>query len=96
MNNQLRAAAANARLNYGSQEAQRAQQAYQWDADTYAKGHAARQQGMQMGLYNIQNALEQYFANEFKRKQFDRNMNLYEQDLALERNKINKMYGIRV
>jgi len=49
-----------------------------------------------MGLYNIQNALEQYFANEFKRKQFDRNMNLYEQDLALERNKINKMYGIRV
>ena len=96
MNNQLKAAAANARLNYGSQEAQRAQQAYQWDADTYAKGHAARQQGMQMGLYNIQNALEQYFANEFKRKQFDRNMNLYEQDLALERNKINKMYGIRV
>jgi len=43
MNNQLKAAAANARLNYGYQEAQRAQQAYQWDADTYAKGHAARQ-----------------------------------------------------
>jgi hypothetical protein len=35
---------------------------------------------MQMGLYNMQNALEQYFANEFKRKQFDENMKLYKED----------------
>ena len=79
-NNELRSAAAKSRLEVGAQEAQRKQQAMQWDADTYAKGHAARQQGMQMGLYNMQNALEQYTANEFKRNQFNHTMDLYEQE----------------
>jgi hypothetical protein len=29
--------------------------AYQWDEDMYAKAHAARQQGMQMGTWNMLN-----------------------------------------
>lgn len=83
-NNELRSAAAQARLNVGQQEAQRRQQAEQWDADTYAKAHAAREQQKNMGWYNMQNALEQYTANEFKRNQFNRTMDLYEQENQLK------------
>lgn len=95
MNNQYRAQAAKARLDVGAQEAQRRQQAYQWDADTYAKGHAARQQGMQMGLYNMQNALEQYIANEFKRNQFNKTMRLYEDDQKINRDRLDFEMGVR-
>lgn len=79
-NNELRSAAAKSRLEVGAQEAQRKQQAMQWDADVYAKGHAAREQQMNMGLYNMQNALEQYAANEFERNMGIANLNLYEQE----------------
>lgn len=79
-NNELRAAAAKSRLEVGAQEAQRKQQAMQWDADVYAKGHAAREQQMNMGLYNMQNALEQYAANEFDRNMGIAYLNLYEQE----------------
>lgn len=95
MNNQYRAQAAKVRLDVGAQEAQRRQQAYQWDADTYAKGHAARQQGMQMGLYNMQNALEQYIANEFKRNQFNKTMRLYEDDQKINRDRLDFEMGVR-
>lgn len=92
INNNYRAQAAQARLNVGEQEAQRKQQAMQWDADTYAKGHAARLQGMQMGLYNIQNALEQHLANTDKRNQFKKIMNMYNQELGLKKEELQKMY----
>ena len=87
-NNQYRANAAQARLTVGNQEATRRQAAEQWDTDMYAKAHAARQQGMQMGMYNFQNALEQYFANEFKRKQFNDQLSLYRDDLKIRRGEL--------
>lgn len=87
-NNAYRANAAQTRLNVGNQEAIHQQAAEQWDADMYAKAHAARQQGMQMGMYNFQNALEQYFANEFKRKQFNDQLSLYRDDLKIRRDEL--------
>lgn len=92
MTNQFRAQAAQARLNLGAQEAQRKQQAEQWDADTIAKAHAAREQQMNMGWYNMQNATEQHFANVGKKNEFDKTIDLYKQDLDLERDKIQKQY----
>lgn len=90
-NNQYRANAAQSRLTAGNQDAIRSQEAHQKDDDVYARGHAARQQGMQMGMYNFQNALEQYFANEFKRKQFDEQMSRYDQDLDIRRDELDAL-----
>lgn len=95
INNNYRAQAAKARLEAGQQEAQRRQQAMQWDADVYAKGHAARQQGMQMGLYNMQNALEQYIANEFKRKQGNEILKLYKEDQKYDKDYLKFLSGVR-
>jgi hypothetical protein len=60
-------------------------QGRQQDRTNAAAAHNAKQQGMQTGIYNIQNAVEQYFANEFKRKQFDANMKLYQEDVAYKK-----------
>lgn len=92
-NNAYRANAAQARLNVGNQEAIHQQAAEQWDADMYAKAHAARQQGMQMGMYNFQNALEQYVANEFKRKQFNKTYGLYAADVKNQKDYIDFLKG---
>lgn len=76
--NALRAQAAKASLEAGNQSATRQQQAYQWDEDMLAKAHAARENMLETSAYDRQNALESFFANKFKKNQFDRTMNLYE------------------
>jgi len=53
----------------------------QWDLDYYSKAHAARQQGMQMGLYNSLNQLQQYMANANKLRMFGDMKRLYEADI---------------
>ena len=63
-------------------------QAYQWDEDMYAKAHAARQQGMQMGMRNMVDQLNNYYANEFKRKQFNETMSLYKDDQKLRADEV--------
>lgn len=52
------------------------------DRANTAAAHASRQQGMQMGIRNSIEALEQMFSNRFKRLQFDKMYNLYAQDVA--------------
>ena len=76
--NALRAQAAKASLEAGNQSATRQQQAYQWDEDMLAKAHSARENMLETSAYDRQNALESFFANKFKKNQFDRTMNLYE------------------
>lgn len=87
-NNAYRAQAAQAALNAGSQTAQRRMAAKQFDLDYYSKAHAAQQQGKQMGMYNALNALQQYYANDFKRRQFNDTMNLYKQQLDLDKQQV--------
>lgn len=81
-NNSYLAAEAQARLTNGAQEAQNLIASNRWDLDYYSKAHAARQQGMQMGLYNSLAQLQQYAANASKLKMFDKMYNLYSKDVA--------------
>lgn len=80
--------AASAQLNAGEADRRAEMQGYQWDEDMYARAHAARQQGMQMGTWNMLNQLQQYWANEFKRQQFNDTMDLYKQDQKLRADEI--------
>lgn len=82
--NQYRTTADKAALASGSESARLKTAANQWDLDYYSKAHAARQQGMQMGIYNILNQLQQYYANDFKRRQFNDTLGLYSQQLGLD------------
>lgn len=66
--------------NIGDSRAQRMQQANQYDLDYYSKAHAAREQAMQMGLFNMLNSAQTWYANDFKRRQFNDMMNLYRQE----------------
>lgn len=70
----------NTMSNLGAQQAQRRQSANQYDLDYYSKAHAAREQAMQMGLFNMLNSAQTWYANEFKRRQFNDTMNSYRQE----------------
>lgn len=76
-NNQYKAQWANAALQTGAQTAQRQMAANQYRDEAYARSHAARQQQMQMAIQNGLGQVQQYYANEFKRNQFNRMMELY-------------------
>lgn len=80
LNNQYKGEWANAALQVGSQNAQRMQNSNQYRDEAYAKAHGARTQMEQMGMFNMLNAIQQFYANEFKRHQFERTMGLYDQD----------------
>lgn len=83
----------NAMLNAGNAYAQRQQAANQYDLDYYSKAHAARQQQMNTGLYNALGSLQQYYANDFKRRQFNDTMALYRDDRKIERDKLKRLLG---
>ena len=87
-NNNYFADYAKTALAAGAANAQRAMQANMYDEEMYAKAHAARQQGMQMGMRNIIDQLNNFYANEFKRRQFNETMSLYKQDQKLRGNEI--------
>ena len=91
--NQYKSAYATAALNAGQADRQAQMAAYQWDEDMYAKAHAARQQGMQMGTWNMLNQLQQYWSNEFKRQQFNDTMSLYRDDQKIKRDEIQSLLG---
>ena len=77
----LRSSYYNTMANLGAQQAQRRQAANQYDLDYYSKAHAARQQAMNTGLYNMINSAQSIAANQFKYDQFMRTLALYQQDL---------------
>jgi len=79
-NNQYRQLAAQERMRAGQDAAKMKMQANMFDEDMLAKAHNAAVQGKQMSLFNTMNAIQQFYANEFKRHQFNRAMNLYEQE----------------
>ena len=80
-NNAYTSQAEQAKLTTGQHSAQLKQQANMFNEEMLAKAHNAAIQGRQMSLFNAMNALSNYYANAFKKKQFDRTMNLYQQDL---------------
>lgn len=72
----------NTALNAGNQDAQRRQQANQFDYETYNKAHGAREQMRQMGIRNMLSALWQYDNNRFKRDMGNANLDLYNRKLS--------------
>lgn len=68
-------------LNEGDRDATRRQSASQYDFDTYAKAHAAREQMRQMGVRNMLSALWQNEANRFKRDMGNKQLALYGRQL---------------
>lgn len=75
-------------LQAGANNAKMKMAADQYDLDYYSKAHAARQQGIQTGIYNMLNNLQQYYANDFKRRQFNDMMGLYKQQLSLDQQRL--------
>ena len=80
-NNTYRANYAQAAINAGQASRQARMQANQWDLDYYSKAHAARNRGIQTGIANMLAQIQQYQANEFKRRQFNDTMALYRDDM---------------
>jgi len=76
-NNAYKANWAQQALSAGAHDAQNRMAANQFDENYFAKSHASRQQGLQMGLYNLINSVQNYYANDFKRRQFNDTMDLY-------------------
>lgn len=79
-NNAYRANYAQAAINAGKASRQARMEANQWDLDYYSKAHAARNRGVQTGIANMLAQIQQYQSNEFKRRQFNRTVGLYEDD----------------
>lgn len=93
-NNQIISEAYKTALQVGAQEAARKQQGNIFNTEFLAKAHNAALQGRQMSLFNAINDLQQYYRNEFTRKQFDRNMNLYQQQIDIDKMKAYSDLGL--
>lgn len=92
-NNQYRGKWAEMAANLGNALAQRRQQANQYNTEYAASAHAARQQGMQMGLRNFMDYIQQYAANEYKRKTGNGMLSLYQQKVDMDRENMRNYYN---
>ena len=90
---QYRTQYANALLSEGNTKAQRRQQANAYNEDYAASSHAARQQGIQMGMRNMLDQLQQYNANEFKRDQYNSTLKLYTDDVYNDEFNLRNLFG---
>lgn len=84
-NNQYKTNYYSTLMNAGQADRQARMAANQFDLDYYSKAHAAKLQGLQMGIYNMLNSLQTGYANSFKRNQFNKMYNLYAADLDDEK-----------
>lgn len=92
-NNAYKSQYGNLLLTTGAQEAANMMNAMRADNDVYMRSHAARQQGMETGIYNMQNNLLSWLANYNKLNQFNRTMAVYQGNQDLERQKIKALFG---
>lgn len=86
-NNQYKQMYANALMSAGNEAAQRRQQANQYNTEYAANAHASKLQGEQMGVRNYIDYLNQYMANEFKRKMGMGMLSLYQEDTDRDKSK---------
>ena len=88
----LRQALNQAKINVGAQDAQRRQSANQYNTAYAAQAHAARQQGKQMGLRNVLDYMNNYAAMEFKRRQANYMMGLYDEGYNTDKQNAASIY----
>ena len=93
VNNQYRGKWAESAANLGAQYASRKQQANQYNTEYASMAHAARQQGMQMGLRNFMDYIQQYAANEYKRRTGNGMLGLYQQKVDMDRENMRSYYN---
>ena len=93
INNQYRSRWAEMAGNLGGQTAQRRQQVNQYNTEYASQAHAARQQGIQMGLRNFLDYIQQYAANEYKRKTGNGMLSLYQQKVDMDRDNMRRYYN---
>lgn len=93
INNQYRSRWTEMAGNLGGQTAQRRQQANQYNTEYTSQAHAARQYGMQMGLRNFLDYIQQYAANEYKRKTGNGMLSLYQQKVDIDRDNMRRYYN---
>lgn len=93
INNQYRGKWAESAANLGVQYASRRQQANQYNTEYASQAHAARQQGMQMGLRNFMDYIQQYAANEYKRRTGNGMLGLYQQKVDMDRENMRSYYN---
>lgn len=79
-NAQSKTVAAQAGINAELQNAQRTQQANQWDYDKEAASHNAMVEAWQNGLGNIKTAAAEYIKNNWDRNRYEDIIDLYRQD----------------
>lgn len=84
-NNQYRGQYASALMQAGQSNAQRRQSANQYNEEYIASAHAAKQQARQQAMQNGLAQIQQYFANQYKYDQFNKMMDLYQQDINLRK-----------
>ena len=91
-NNVYRAQYANMAANLGAQDAQRRMQANQFDYNAYTAAHGRKVKGFETGIANILNWLQGGFQNEFKYKMGNKTLDMYQQQLNQEQQKIAAAY----
>lgn len=84
-NNALRGQYYNAALQYGDADATRRQTALQHDLQRYDQAHGAKIKGVEQWLANSQNAINQWYANEFKRKTYQDTLDIYKDQTEFDR-----------
>lgn len=89
-NNAYKSTYAQAAINAGQSSREARMKANQWDLDYYSKAHAARNRGIQTGIANMLSQIQQYQANEFKRRQFNETMDLYRADQKQRRDQFDQ------
>lgn len=93
-NNAYKTAYNQALLQSGEQQAQRLQNANQIREEMTARSHAAKQQQMQMGMRNFMDYLNNYAANEYRRKTGNAMLDLYQEDIDLQKANIDYLRSL--
>lgn len=87
-NNAYRQAYAQALLNEGNQIATRKQSANQHDWQDFVSAHGRKTKGIEGGLYNLINAANSAYQNQFKYNTWQQTNALYNQQLALDKQRV--------
>lgn len=80
-NNAYKSKYAEEALRYGAVDADNRMKAHQYDEEMFAKAHAAKLQGKQMGMRNFMDYLNHLSADNSQLKQFNAMWDLYNQDI---------------
>ena len=92
-NNQYRANYASSALQAGQADAARRMEANQFGYNAYTAAHGRKVKGVETGIANILNSMNNAFANEFKYRMGNKTLGMYQQSLDNQKAAIASKYG---